>query len=142
MLTEELTEEEKRAHVRLTKPFEVKIKPFAFPLQRQPTSEVHSVDISEGGLLVHCARRFTVGDKLQVTIIIPSLNKHHPGFFKVFESDVDQSMTAVAEVVRVQEVIPLRDYGLGLKFLDIYEDDWQALRTLILKELRKERGTA
>lgn len=135
-------EMEKRAHSRLCKPFEVKIRSFAFPLQRQPTYEVHSADISEGGLRVHCAKRFDIGDKLQVTIFIPSLNKCHPGFFKVFESDVDQSLTAVAEVVRFQEVIPLRDYELGLKFLDIYEDDWQALRTLILKELRKQQETA
>ena len=135
-----LTEEEKRAHVRLNKPFEVKIRPFVFPLQRQPSSEVHSVDISEGGLLVHCAKRYAVGDKLQVTIFIPSLNKCHPGFFKVFESDVDQSLTAVAEVVRVQEVTPLRDYATGLKFLDIYEDDWKALENMILKELRKQDG--
>lgn len=131
--------EEKRAHVRLSKPFAVSIKPFVFPLQRQPATEVHSVDISEGGLLVHCARRFHVGEKLQVTIFIPSLNKFHPGFFKVFESDLGQSLTAVAEVVRAQEIAMLRDYATGLKFLDIYEDDWQALRMLILKELRKQR---
>ncbi|WP_045221811.1 PilZ domain-containing protein [Desulfonatronum thioautotrophicum] len=132
-------DEEKRAHVRLTKPFEVTIRPFVFPLQRQPASEVHSVDISEGGLLVHCAKRFHVGDKLQVTIFIPSLNKHHPGFFKVFESDLDQSLTAVGEVVHTREIVALRDYAVGVKFLDIYEDDWQALRMLILKELRKQR---
>jgi len=131
--------EEKRAHVRLSKPFAVSIKPFVFPLQRQSATQVHSVDISEGGLLVHCAKRFQVGDKLQVTIFIPSLNKFHPGFFKVFESDVGQSLTAVAEVVRIQEIATLRDYATGLKFLDIYEDDWQALRMLILRELRKKQ---
>ena len=133
-------EEEKRAHVRLSKPFEVRIRPFVFPLQRQPASQVHSVDISAGGFRVHCAKRFAAGDKLQVTIFIPSLNKYHPGFFKVFESDADQSLTAVAEVVHVQEVTPRRDYALGLRFLDIYEDDWQALRALILKELRKQQN--
>lgn len=130
-------EEEKRAHVRLGKPFEVIIRPFAFPLQEQPATDVHSVDISEGGLLVRCSGGFHVGDKLQVTIFIPSLNKHHPGFFKVFESDLGQSLTAVAEVARIQEITPHKDYAVGLRFLDIYEDDWQALRSMILKELRK-----
>lgn len=133
------SESEKRDHQRLRKPFEVEIREFSFPVQRQPTIQVHSADISGGGLLVHCSQRFAVGDKLQVTIYIPSLNKFHPGFFKVFESDIGQSLTAVAEVVRIQEVVPLRDYALGLKFLDIYEDDWRALENMVLKELRKEQ---
>lgn len=131
--------EEKRDHQRLRKPFQVEIREFAFPIRRQPTIEVHSADISGGGLLVHCSRKFSEGEKLQVTVYIPSLNKFHPGFFKVFESDVGQSLTAVAEVVRVQEVSPLRDYALGLKFLDIYEDDWKALENMILKELRAQQ---
>ncbi|SDB43501.1 PilZ domain-containing protein [Desulfonatronum thiosulfatophilum] len=132
-------ESEKRAHERLAKPFEVKIKAFAFPLHAQRSYEVHSMDISEGGLLVHCSRRFEIGEKLQVTIFIPSLNKFHPGFFKVFESDTDQHLIAVAEVVRVESGGFGNDHALGLKFIDIYEDDWQALKNLILKELRKQR---
>jgi c-di-GMP-binding flagellar brake protein YcgR len=134
-------ETEKRDHQRLRKPFQVEIRLFAFPVQSQPTIEVHSVDISGGGLLLHCSRKFAVGDKLQVTIHIPSLNKFHPGFFKVFESDLGQSLTAVAEVVRIEEIVPLRDYALGLKFLDVYEDDWKALENMIRKELRKLRET-
>lgn len=130
---------EKRDYQRLCKPYRVEISEVAFPIQRQPSIEVHSADISGGGLLVHCSRRFSVGDKLQVTIDIPSLNKFHPGFFKVFESDVGQSLTAVAEVVRVQEASPLHGYSIGLKFLDIYEDDWTALKNMILKELRKQQ---
>ncbi|HDQ41091.1 MAG TPA: PilZ domain-containing protein [Desulfonatronum sp.] len=128
---------EKRDHQRLRKPFQVEIRQFAFPVQKQPVIEVHSVDISGGGLLVHCSRKFTVGDKLHVTIYIPSLNKFHPGFFKVFESDLGQSLTAVAEVARIQEAVPQHDYALGLRFLDVYEDDWKALENMILKELRK-----
>ncbi len=135
-------ETEKRDHQRLCKPYRVEIREFTFPMQRQPSIEVHSADISGGGLLVHCSRRFLVGDKLQVTIDIPSLNKFHPGFFKVFESDVGQSLTAVAEVIWIQEVAPLRDYAIGLKFLDIYEDDWKALENMILKELRKQQDAA
>lgn len=133
---------EKRDHQRLRKPFQVELREIAFPIQSQPTIEVHSADISGGGLLVHCSRRFSLGDTLQVTIYIPSLNKFHPGFFKVFESDVGQSLTAMAEVVRVEEIVPLRNYALGLKFLDIYEDDWKALQNMILKELRNQSDTS
>lgn len=134
-------EAEKRDHQRLHKPFPVEIRLVAFPTQNQPPIEVLSADISGGGLLVHCSKSFSLGDKLQVTIHIPSLNKFHPGFFKVFESDIGQSLTAVAEVVRIQEVVPFRDYALGLKFLDIYEDDWKALENMLLKELRRQRET-
>jgi c-di-GMP-binding flagellar brake protein YcgR len=54
-------------------------------------------------------------------------------FFKVFESDAGQFLQAIAEVVRVDEVVPFTSYHLGVRFLDIDHDDWNALRNFIAK---------
>ena len=124
---------EKRKHYRLPKNFRVELREFKFPLARQKAHEIFSVDISAGGLLVECGRNFAVGEKLQVKIFIASLNKYHPGFFKVFESDAGQYLQAIAEVVRSEERIPLTRYALGLRFLDVDHDDWNALRNFIMK---------
>jgi c-di-GMP-binding flagellar brake protein YcgR len=125
--------DDKRKDNRLEKDFRVEIREFRFPLAKQPSFDVRCADISAGGLLLECRRKFAVGDKLQVKIFIPSLNKYHPGFFKVFESDAGQFLQAIAEVVRVDDVVPFTSYHLGIRFLDIDHDDWNALRNFISK---------
>ena len=123
--------EEKRRHARLPKNYRVELCEFIFPITRQPRIEVSCVDIGVGGLAVECPRRFELKSKLQVKVFIPRLNKYHPGFFKVFESDVRQHLQAVAQVAWVVEKTAFSRYAMGLEFLDVYEDDWQALRTMI-----------
>ncbi|MFO7595054.1 MAG: PilZ domain-containing protein [Desulfocurvibacter africanus] len=127
--------EEKREYTRLPKSFRVEIRKLAFPLNAHPAQFVESVDISVGGLRVECRGTFEAGDKVQVRIFIPSLNKFHPGFLKVFESATDQSMQAIGEVVRVEG--GLRGSILGIKFVDVDQDDWKALHLKIQSELSK-----
>lgn len=126
---------ERRESVRLPKNYTVELRKFVFPLWDQPTLTLASVDISQGGLKVCCPESLDQGEKLQVKVYIPSLNKFHPGFLKVFESDAGQSLTAIAEVVHVE-----RKGGTcnaGLRFVDVDEDDWKALHGVIVKELVK-----
>lgn len=125
--------DDKRKDCRLEKNFRVEIREFRFPLAKQPSYEVLCADISAGGLLLECRKKFEIGDKLQVKIFIPSLNKYHPGFFKVFESDAGQFLQAIAEVVRVDDVVPFTSWHIGIRFLDIDHDDWNALRNFIAK---------
>ncbi|BBD07213.1 PilZ domain-containing protein [Desulfovibrio ferrophilus] len=124
---------EQRRDLRLPKNFRVEIKEFKFPLARQPKFEVTCADISAGGMKVECRKKFEAGTKLQVKIFIPSFNKYHPGFFKVFESDSGQFLQAIAEVVRADDVVPLTSYAMGVKFLDVDQDDWTALRNFIMR---------
>lgn len=124
---------EQRRDLRLPKNFRVEVREFKFPLARQPKFEVSCADISAGGMKLECRKKFEAGTKLQVKIFIPSFNKYHPGFFKVFESDAGQFLQAIAEVVRVQDVVPLTSYAMGVKFLDVDQDDWTALRNFITR---------
>lgn len=129
---------ERRQHTRLPKSYRLELAEFVFPLTDQPRISATCEDVSAGGLAVVAPRRFEVGDKVQVRLHMARLNKFHPGFFKVFESDVDQSLQAVAEVVRVVERIPFARYYLGLRFTDVYDDDWRALHGLIQDEIRRQ----
>lgn len=131
-------EQDRRQHSRLPKPYRLELAEFVFPLDSQKKYEASCDDVSAGGLAVTVPHRFDVGSQVLVRLYMSRLNKFHPGFFKVFESDVDQSIQAVAEVVRSEEVIPLQSYRLGLSFKDVYEDDWRALHGLIEDELARQ----
>lgn len=131
---------DRREYVRLPKAYPVELRRFAFPLDDQPFLELRCVDVSAGGLRISGPLDLAKGDKLTVTIRIPSLNKFHPGFWKVFESDMGQSLTAIAEVVHLDTdgQCACGDVSAGLRFTDVDEDDWKALHGLILSKLREE----
>lgn len=132
--------EERRQYERLAKKYRVEVKKFCFPLSAGGAKEVSCLNISAGGLLLESAEKFEVGEQLQVAIYISLLNKFHPGFFKVFESDIGSSLNAVAEVARVEKNVGGAGYKLGIKFVDVYEDDWKALYQLLKKEIAADRA--
>ena len=121
---------ERRQYGRIPRQFKVELKDLGFSDSTSRVLETRCVNISAGGLLLDSPQAFQLGDKLQVRLFIPRLNRFHPSYFKVFESSTGQNLLAVAEVVRVED-----DQGcmtrIGIKFLDVYEDDWQALFRLL-----------
>jgi c-di-GMP-binding flagellar brake protein YcgR len=123
--------DERRQYERLPKNFRVELKELAFGASNNQAVQTRCLNISAGGLLLEVPRSFSQGQKVQVRLYVPSLNRFHPSFFKVFESSLEQSLLAVAEVARVQEKVPLQLYQVGIKFLDVYEDDWQALYRML-----------
>ncbi len=124
-------ERERRQFVRLTRQFRIEISPLTFPLSDVRPVEVTGVDISEGGVAVQCSQEFGVGEKVQVRIYIPKLHKYHPGFLKVFDHDLGQYIMAVAETAWCRRGSGQDEYILGLEFVDVYEDDLQALHNVI-----------
>lgn len=128
-------EKERRKYQRLNKELKVDVRRFLYPIKSQQVIKSRCLNISPGGILLEVSERFNVGDKVQLTLYVPGLNKYHPSFFKVFESSVNQSLIAVAEVVRIE--LDGSAYKLGVKFLNIYEDDWKALYNFLMREIRK-----
>ena len=126
---------DRREFQRLNKELGVEVRKFEYPLKSQRIIKTKCLNISPGGLLLDIPRRLNVGDKVQLTLYVPGLNKYHPSFFKVFESSVNQSLVAVGEVVRVE--VTGGSYKVGIKFLNIYEDDWKALYNFLMRELKR-----
>ncbi|MFP4167820.1 MAG: PilZ domain-containing protein [Desulfonatronovibrionaceae bacterium] len=122
---------ERREYVRLPKTYRVSLKKLAFPLSRQKELSLECVDISCGGMRIQSPVRLETGQLLQLEVGIPRLNKFHPGYFKVFESDLSQSLQAVAEVAWVREVVSGVRFEAGIRFVNVDGDDWKALYRLI-----------
>ncbi|WP_461833717.1 PilZ domain-containing protein [Desulfothermus sp.] len=126
---------DRREFKRLNKELRVEVRKFVYPVKSQRVIKTRCLNISPGGILLDMPEKFNVGDKVQLTLYVPGLNRYHPSFFKVFESSLNQSLVAVAEVVRIE--LKGGSYKVGIKFLNIYEDDWKALYNLLMKELRR-----
>ncbi|MFP4392344.1 MAG: PilZ domain-containing protein [Desulfohalobiaceae bacterium] len=124
-------DQERRQYARLPKNFRVELRELSFSASQKQAVQTRCLNVSAGGLLLETSRSFSQGQKVQVRLYVPSLNRFHPSFFKVFESSLDQSLLAVAEIVRLEEKVPLQLYQVGIQFLDVYEDDWQALYRML-----------
>ncbi len=119
----------KRSYRRLPRPYPVELAKLSFPMPRSGMETV-CFDISKGGICVESpSYGLAVGDKCQVKVLIPTLNKYSPSFFKVYENDMEQYFLALAEVAWIR---PVRGQALmGLKFVNVDSDQSQALERLI-----------
>ena len=122
---------EQRKALRLPKPYSVEIKHLTFPITRSSFLETTCSDISAGGLCVESTKPFTKGDKCQVKIRIPLLNKYSSAFYKAHENDTEQYLIALAEVAWVKP--SPGSYLVGFRFVDADFDAQNALRRLIHK---------
>ncbi len=123
--------EEKRKALRLPKPYQVEIKHLTFPIVQDAFLETTCSDISAGGLCVEAPRALQKGDKCQVKIRIPRLNKYSSAFFKAHENDTEQYLMALAEVAWVKP--SAGSYLMGFRFVDADSDALNALQRLIAK---------
>jgi c-di-GMP-binding flagellar brake protein YcgR len=131
---------ERRRFERLPKPYRLEVSAFRFPLAGQKRVEAHCRDISAGGVKMSCSLHFEAGEKILVKVFIPSLNKFHPGYLKVFESDEGQYLQAIAEVMWAEQS-GAGEHMLGVRFVDVDQDDWKALENLLRKMLNeREEG--
>lgn len=128
---------DRRQYTRLPKNYSVEVRAFCFPVNSQPKLTAKSADISAGGLSVELAANYCKGDKLQVKVCVPCLNKFMPGFFKVYENDAEQYLQAIAEVVRVERGASPDTRILGLRFIDLAEDSFIALKKMVEKAVRE-----
>ncbi|ABB37004.1 type IV pilus assembly PilZ [Oleidesulfovibrio alaskensis G20] len=129
-------QEEKRRFTRLPKGFSIEASILQFPFSSQRRVTSNCADIGGGGVSFESPARFEPGDKLQLKVHIPTLNKYSPGFFKVYENDAEQYLQAIGEVAWVDR--NGAGYTTGVKFIDIDPDVCKALCGLVEKTLRDQ----
>ena len=81
--------------------------------------KAHSGNLSAGGAYIHCDQALNPGELLDLTIEPP----HRP------------SLQIIAEVIWTRGASPV---GMGVRFLEISENDCHFLNNIVLDHLRKE----
>ena len=133
--------EEKRRYFRLSKEARVTCQEITYPLGQTPEFEVYMVDVSEGGVgFKDSPQAFEVGIPIQVALLLQGWHRHTSEFLKYDDTSVSRPLTAVGRVTRCAQGGDGK-YEVGVEFLDIWEDHWNAMRTLLEKErVRLESG--
>jgi hypothetical protein len=100
----------------------------SFSTEPEPATSVYG-DISAGGLLLSSPRDFPLGTLLKLELRVPGWGKHQGHFGPAHDQDL-RPLVAVGQVVRI-ETLDAGDFELGVKFLNVYPDDQEALRKFI-----------
>ena len=93
------------------------------------TSQSVFKDVSGGGLLLSTAKEYPLGTLLKLEVRIPGWGRFQNSFGPVADKEA-RPLVAVGQVVRVEQMDP-GGYELGIKFLNVYPDDWAALLKFI-----------
>ncbi len=117
---------EQRSHFRLARSAQITCREVAYPLESAPEVGVRMVDVSEGGVRLEAPSAFRPGTLLKVSLALPGWQRHTAGFLRYGEETVAKPLVAVGEVVR--STAAGESYEIGVRFLDIWTDHWNAMR--------------
>ena len=100
----------------------------SFSTAPEPATSVYG-DISAGGLLLSSSREIPLGTLLKLELRVPGWGKHQGHFGPAADQDL-RPLVAVGQVVRLEK-LEAGDFELGIKFLNVYPDDQEALRKFV-----------
>jgi hypothetical protein len=119
---------ELRSFRRMPMEAEVSFQEISFGKDAQVTQAKYK-DVSGGGLLVSSSQQYPLGALLKLEIRVPGLAEHHDQNFPSNQLE-PRPFAAVGQVVRI-EALDGGGYEIGVKFLNVYSDDLNALLSLI-----------
>ena len=131
-MTQAQTDHDQRNYPRLPKEFSVAVAKLEYPLPENEGEAAILKNIAKGGICFAVANQYEPGTRLSLKISLKGWRR----YVKSVASIIDDSagtvtttpLTAIAEVVWANSVPNESGYEIGVKFLDIYEDEYNALK--------------
>ena len=131
-MTSAQTEHDQRNYPRIPKEVSVAVAKLEYPLPENVGEAATLKNIAEGGICLVVTTPYEPGTRLSLKINLKGWRRH----VKSVASIIDDSagivattpLTAIAEVVWVTPASDGHNYEIGVKFLDIYEDEYNALK--------------
>lgn len=125
-MTQESTN--RRNVIRIPKQFPVEIKKLEYPIQ-DSQGEVGAVkNIAKNGVCLIVSKDYPPKSPLSLKIDLKGWRRYLRSASSFVNNAFDtEPMTAIAEVVWSKEVSGTGEYEIGVSFLDIYKDEYDAL---------------
>ena len=117
---------DKREYFRLPEEFKLSFKTLEFPLGEHPPRESKIKDLSGGGILFESDVLYELGTILELNVNLEGWYRHRSSFFKSTKEKVNEPLTVIGEVVRVERFDD-DTYDIGVKFTNVYDDDFKSL---------------
>jgi hypothetical protein len=123
------TDKEKRKFPRIPKEVSINIKKLAYPLQEGLGENGIGKNMGENGICFSTPTPYEPKTTLSLEIKLTGWQHHKKNVSAILDhSKAKAPLTAIAEVVWLKKLVGRSEYDIGVKFLDIYEDDLKALK--------------
>lgn len=118
---------EKRIFHRIPKEVEVELSELSYPLNNGSERSGRGMNIGGGGICITSSDEYSTGVLLNLKIGLSGLNNYKK-ISMFYDTSAEEPMTAIGEVVWCKKVPDNDYYEIGIRFVDIYEDDREALK--------------
>ena len=123
------TDKEKRKFPRIPREVPINVKKLAYPLPEGPGERGAGKNIGENGICFSTLTPYEPKTMLNLEIKITGWQHHKKSVSSMLDPLATTApLTAIAEVVWSKKLLGGRGYEVGVKFTDIYEDDYKALK--------------
>ena len=119
--------ENKREFPRIPKRMPIEINRLAFPMSDEPEGKGTGKNISQGGVCFSVPDRYEPGAILSLKMRLVGWSQHKKPHSYLVDIASEPDFTALGEVVWCRKHATQEQYDIGVKFVNIYEDDLKAL---------------
>ncbi len=135
------TEKEQRNFARIPGSIRIEISRITYPLPEGPEAGGFGKNIGGGGVCFFSFSAYQPGTVLNLKMHIKGWQNYKKNFSIIFDIAPKAPLSVIAKVVW-STAVPDRSkyegsgYEIGVKFLDIYEDDYKALLGYLEKQAK------
>ncbi len=122
-------EKEKRKFPRIPKQVPINVKKLAYPLPEGPGERGAGKNIGENGICFSTQTSYEPKTMISLEIKLTGWQHHKKNVSSILDPlAATAPLTAIAEVIWSKKLSGGQGYEVGVKFADIYEDDYKALK--------------
>ena len=118
-----------RECTRIPKEIQIEIKKVEYPLSDKSEEDGISKDIAKQGICFTTPTQYKPGEMLSLNMKINGWHRHRKGLKTILSNELSETdlLTVIAEVIWAKASTNSNGYDVGVKFINIYEDDMIAL---------------
>ena len=123
------TTDQDRKCSRLPRGVHVEVKKIEYPLSNEPGEKSTTRNIAKRGICFTASSLYKPGETLSLNIKLNGWHRHRKGLTAILNDELSQTdmLTVIAEVMWSKESAGIGGYDIGVKFINVYEDDLIAL---------------
>lgn len=132
-MSKKKSDEDFRQFQRRLKEVTVEVSELKYPLKTEATEITRIKDISPKGICFSSSTLFKPKTILTATIHLSGWQRHKKNLsFMLDDTAIGKPLTVIAKVVWSKKEKGKKSYEVGLQFIDIHDDDYQALKKFLL----------
>lgn len=116
----------KREFQRIPKEVSIEVNRISYPLSEEPGESALGRDLGGGGMSFVVSIPYEPKTIVTLEINITGWHGYKKPFSRILDVSAESPLTAIGEVVWCKRPTDDSEYEVGIKFLDIYEDDYRA----------------